>query len=66
METARAIHEAFLSLPPSLHEVMYLFIHEGMGYADIAMVAGCSAKAVEARIYRARQILRRELKFLDI
>jgi DNA-directed RNA polymerase specialized sigma24 family protein len=29
---------------------------------EIAAIAGCSAKAVENRLYRARQTLRRALK----
>ncbi len=63
-ETTRAIHAAFLRLPSDLREAMTLFVHEGMSYADIASVAGCSRKAVETRIYRARQILRGELGHL--
>jgi RNA polymerase sigma-70 factor, ECF subfamily len=60
-ETTRAVHAAFLRLPPDLREAMTLFVYEGMGYADIAAVAGCSRKAVETRIYRARRFLREEL-----
>lgn len=63
-ETTRAVHTAFLRLPPDLREAMTLFVHEDMGYAEIATVVGCSKKAVETRIYRARQILREELKHL--
>ncbi len=61
MEKLRAVHEAFLLLPPDLREAMSLFIYEGMGYAEIAAVSGCSPKAVETRIYRARQILKERL-----
>lgn len=64
-EKIRAVHAAFLRLPEDLREAMTLFIHEDMGYADIAAVAGCSAKAIETRIYRARQLLREELKELS-
>lgn len=60
-EKSRAVHEAFLKLPPDLREAMTLFIYEGMGYAEIAAVSQCSAKAVETRIYRARQILKEQL-----
>lgn len=60
-EIAHAIQEAFLRLPEELREAMTLFVNEGMGYAEIAAVAGCSKKAVETRIYRARKILREEL-----
>ncbi len=60
-EKFRAIHEAFRSLPHDLREAMSLFIYEGMGYAEIATVSGCSLKAVETRIYRARQLLKEQL-----
>ncbi len=63
-ETAHAIHTAFLNLPPELREAMTLFIYEDMGYAEIAAVAGCTKKAVETRIYRARQLMRVDLKHL--
>jgi RNA polymerase sigma-70 factor (ECF subfamily) len=60
-EKFRAVHEAFLCLSLELREAMTLFVYEGMGYAEIAVVAGCSTKAVETRIYRARQILKERL-----
>lgn len=63
-EKVRAVHQAFLSLPPDLREAMTLFVYEGMGYAEIAAVSQCSPKAVETRIYRARQILKEQLKDL--
>lgn len=63
-EKVRAIHQAFLRLPPDLREAMTLFVYEGMGYAEIAAVSQCSPKAVETRIYRARQILKDDLKEL--
>eukprot|EP00903_Cladosiphon_okamuranus_P003751 g3749.t1 len=55
------VHKALLALPHDLREAMTLFVYEGMGYADIAKLTGCSAKAVETRIYRARQILKSSL-----
>lgn len=60
-EKFRAVHEAFLCLSPDLREAMSLFVYEGMGYAEIASISQCSAKAVETRIYRARQILKERL-----
>lgn len=57
----RAVHEAFLCLSPDLREAMSLFVYEGMGYAEIASISQCSAKAVETRIYRARQLLKERL-----
>ena len=61
-EQQKAIHLAFQELPVELREAMTLFIHEEMSYVEIAHVIGCSNKAVETRIYRARQILRERLK----
>lgn len=64
MEQMTAVVAAFRVLPPDLREAMSLFIYEGMGYAEIGVLMGCSAKAVETRIYRARQILKEQLKDL--
>ena len=63
-DRARAINHAFSLLPGDLRESMSLFIHEGLGYAEIASISGCSTKAVETRIYRARQFLKEQLKDL--
>ncbi|MEO5715865.1 MAG: sigma-70 family RNA polymerase sigma factor [Luteolibacter sp.] len=61
-EKFRAVHEAFLCLSPDLREAMTLFAYEGMGYTEIAAISQCSSKAVETRIYRARQILKERLQ----
>jgi RNA polymerase sigma-70 factor (ECF subfamily) len=63
-EKTAAVERAFLALPDDLREAMSLFIYEGMGYSDIASLSGCSPKAIETRIYRARQILKEQLKDL--
>ena len=62
MENATAVDRAFQSLPEDLREAMALFIYEGVSYAEIAAMVGCSTKAVETRIYRARQLLKERLK----
>ncbi len=61
-ERAAAVKEAIGSLPQDLREAIILFEYEDMSHAEIAAVVGCSAKAVETRIYRARQILRKQLQ----
>jgi RNA polymerase sigma-70 factor (ECF subfamily) len=61
-ECGQAIHAAFQQLPVDLREAMALFIDEELSYAEIAEVVGTSSKAVEMRIYRARQILRELLQ----
>jgi RNA polymerase sigma-70 factor (ECF subfamily) len=58
------VNRAVLALPLDLREALTLFVHEDLGYADIAGILGCSTKAVETRIYRARQILKDQLKGL--
>ena len=63
-EKFRAVNQAILALPLELREALTLFIHEGMSYAEIAELSRCSPKAVETRIYRARQILKDQLKDL--
>ncbi len=60
-EACREVQRAFQVLPLELREAMTLFIYESMSYAEIAAIAGCSAKAAETRIYRARQILKVQL-----
>ena len=61
-ECLSAVHQAFQSLPADLREAMSLFIYEDMSYVMVATVTGCSAKAAEMRIYRARQSLKVQLK----
>lgn len=63
-EKSAAVNRAILALAADLREALTLFIHEGLGYSEIAELTGCSAKAVETRIYRARQILKEQLKDL--
>jgi RNA polymerase sigma-70 factor (ECF subfamily) len=53
------------SLPVDLREAITLFVDEGLSYREIAQVVGCTPKAVETRIYRARQILKIRLAGLD-
>jgi RNA polymerase sigma-70 factor (ECF subfamily) len=61
LEKFKAVHQALLALPHDLREAMTLFVYEGMGHAEIAALTRCSPKAVETRIYRARQILKEQL-----
>lgn len=60
-ETLRAVEAAFAALPLELREAMSLFIYEGLSYVEIAAITGGSPKAVETRIYRARQKLKTAL-----
>ena len=60
-EREEAVRTAIASLPPDLREALILSEYEGLPQAEIAAVAGCSVKAVERRLSRAREILRKEL-----
>jgi RNA polymerase sigma-70 factor (ECF subfamily) len=60
-ERAAAVRAAVSALPPELREPLILSVYEGMAHAEIGKILNCSAKAVETRIYRARNRLRQEL-----
>lgn len=55
---------ALKSLPVDLREALLLFTYEDMSHSEIAKITDCSVKAVETRIYRARQALREMLSRL--
>lgn len=55
---ARQIRTAVQALPSALRDVVVCVELEELSYADAAQVLRCSAKAVETRLYRARQMLR--------
>jgi RNA polymerase sigma-70 factor (ECF subfamily) len=57
-EKITLVRKAIVTLPDDLREALLLFAMENMSHADIAKTLGCSAKAVEVRIYRARQSLK--------
>lgn len=60
-EKTALLNRAIASLPVDLREALLLFTVEEMSQAEIAAALGCSVKAVETRIYRARQALRETL-----
>jgi RNA polymerase sigma-70 factor (ECF subfamily) len=61
-ERAAAVREAVAALPLALREAIVLSEYEQMSHAEIATAVGATAKAVETRIYRAREKLRVALK----
>jgi len=61
-ERAAAVRDAIAALPVELREAIVLFEYEGMSQADIGGAVGATAKAVETRIYRAREKLRSALQ----
>jgi RNA polymerase sigma-70 factor, ECF subfamily len=65
-ERAEAVRRAVAALPEDLRTPLILAEYEERSQAEIGEMLGCTAKAVELRIYRARQQLRGSLgKFLE-
>jgi RNA polymerase sigma-70 factor, ECF subfamily len=63
-ERAEAVREAVAALPEELRLPLILAEYEEQSHAEIAAVLECSPKAVEMRLYRARQQLRTRLEKL--
>ena len=63
-ERAESVRRAVSDLPEELRLPLILFEYEDRSQAEIAVILNCSAKAVETRIYRARNQLRKSLKEL--
>ena len=61
-ETAEAVRSAIEILPDPLRAAVLLCEYEDLSHAEAAVVVGCSSKAIETRLYRARQLLREALR----
>ena len=60
-EQILAVQQAVAALPLDLRTALILFEYEEQTIAEIAEALDCTPKAVENRLYRARQLLRRSL-----
>jgi RNA polymerase sigma factor (sigma-70 family) len=63
-ERSDTVRKAIAALPEELRTPLILAEYEEKPQAEIAEILGCSVKAVETRIYRARQRLRKDLASL--
>jgi RNA polymerase sigma-70 factor (ECF subfamily) len=61
-ERAAAVREEIAALPVELREAIVLFEYEDLSHAEIGAAVGATPKAVETRIYRAREKLRATLR----
>ena len=61
-ETGEAVRKAIAKLPEDLRLPMIFSQYEDRSQAEIAEILGCTVKAVETRIYRAKQLLRKDLE----
>jgi RNA polymerase sigma-70 factor, ECF subfamily len=60
-EMVGAVRDHVDKLPHDLRAVVLLFEYQELDYEEIAAILRCTRKAVEARLYRARQLLRKSL-----
>jgi len=63
-ERAQAVRHAIDQLPEDLRLALVLSEYEALSHAEIAAIMGGTPKAVEMRLYRARQSLRQSLAHL--
>jgi RNA polymerase sigma-70 factor (ECF subfamily) len=61
-ELATHVKEAVFSLPPLQREALILFEYEGLSLSEVAEIAGTDVGSIKARLYRAREGLRRFLR----
>jgi RNA polymerase sigma-70 factor (ECF subfamily) len=64
LETGEAVARAVAALPEDQRTVIVLAEYNGMSHAEIAAVMKCSERAVEGRLYRAKQFLQKQLQHL--
>jgi RNA polymerase sigma-70 factor (ECF subfamily) len=60
-ERIAEVRQAIAALPDDLKAVLLLFEYEEVPQAEIGRILGCTAKAVETRLYRARALLKKSL-----
>jgi len=61
-ELATHVKEAVFSLPPLQREALVLFEYEELSLSEVAEIAGTDVGAIKARLYRAREGVRRFLR----
>jgi len=65
-ESISLIKAAIDKLPHDLKTVLLLYEYQSLPYVEISSVLKCSVKAVEMKLYRARQLLREGLLRSDL
>lgn len=63
-EREREILSAIAGLPEDQREALSLSLFDDLTVAEIAEIMGCNEKAVDNKLYRARQFLREKLQHL--
>jgi RNA polymerase sigma-70 factor (ECF subfamily) len=65
-ESISLVKVAIDKLPHDLKTAILLHEYQSLSYAEVASVLSCSVKAVEMKLYRARQLLRETLVGSDL
>src|SRR5438128_1638618 len=60
-ENERRIQKALTALTPEQREAILLSRYQGLSYAEIAQISGCSEGAVKTRVFRAMETLKKAL-----
>lgn len=60
-ELKRLVRDAINSLPENQRAVIMLNKYEGFSYQDVAKILDCSVSAVESRLFRAKESLKKKL-----
>jgi len=65
-ELIASVKEAISKLPHDLKTAILLYEYEDLSYEEISSVLGCSIKAVERKLYRARKLFKELLSRTDL
>lgn len=57
------LYDALEALPPKMQQAVYLIYFEELSYREAAQVLGCSPKQIDNFLYRAKNLLRKELNY---
>lgn len=60
-EDAQRVQRALQALTPEQREAILLSRYQGLSYAEIAQISGCSEGAVKTRVFRAMETLKKTL-----
>ena len=55
------VRKALTALTPEQREAILLSRYQGLSYAEIAQISGCSEGAVKTRVFRAMEVLKKAL-----
>jgi RNA polymerase sigma-70 factor (ECF subfamily) len=61
-ESIASVKQAIGKLPDDLRTAILLYEYEGLSYEETSSVLRCSVKSVEMKLYRARNLLRENLR----